>query len=97
LRRNGATFSVEPRIPAMWPKFSIEWRVGQTRYHISVVNPDHRCTGVRSAELDGAAIDPEAIPLLQDGKTHDVVVEIGAPDTRAVSTAVGNVAARTSA
>ena len=85
LRRNGATFSVAPSIPAKWPKFSIDWVVGRTSYHISVVNPDHRCRGVRSAELDGAAIDPDAIPLLDDDQTHNVVVELGEPAARVAS------------
>jgi cyclic beta-1,2-glucan synthetase len=79
LRRHDATFSVSPSIPAMWPKFSIDWKVGGTMYRISVVNPGHRCRGVRSAELDGVVVDPEAIPLLKDGKTHHVVVELGDP------------------
>jgi cyclic beta-1,2-glucan synthetase len=84
LRRNGATFRVEPSIPAMWPKFSIQWSAGPTRYDITVLNPDHRCTGVRSVEVDGAAVDPKAIPLLQDGKTHIIVVELGDPERRVV-------------
>jgi cyclic beta-1,2-glucan synthetase len=79
LRRHGSTFSIEPSIPAMWPKFSIQWRVGQTRYHVLVLNPDHHCMGVRSARLDGASVDHKAIPLFQDGATHNVVVELGAP------------------
>ena len=79
LRRHDATFSVSPSIPAMWPKFSIDWKVGGTMYRIAVVNPGHRCRGVRSAELDGVVVDPEAIPLLEDRKTHHVVVELGDP------------------
>ncbi len=74
LRRQGATFSMQPCIPGVWPRYTIEWRVGHTRYHITVTNPDHRCHGVRSAELDGAAVDPRAIPLREDGKTHTVSV-----------------------
>jgi cyclic beta-1,2-glucan synthetase len=89
LRRSGATFSVTPSIPAMWPKFSIDWIVGRTSYHISVVNPDARCRGVRSVELDGAAIDPDAIPVLDDGQSHNVVVELGDPAARGVSSSVG--------
>ncbi len=77
LRRHGATFSVAPTIPAMWPKFSIHWKMGRTSYHISVVNPDHRCSDVRSAELDGRPIDPNAIPLLDDGESHQVLIEMG--------------------
>jgi cyclic beta-1,2-glucan synthetase len=79
LRRRGATFTLAPCIPAMWPKFSIDWKVRGTTYRISVVNPSHRCRGVRSVHIDDVAIDPEAIPLLDDGKTHDVVVELGDP------------------
>jgi cellobiose phosphorylase len=82
LRRNGATFSIAPCIPAMWPKFSIEWTVGSARYDITVTNPEHRCHGVRVAALDGSAIDPNAIPVLDDGRTHVVRVELGEPSAR---------------
>jgi cyclic beta-1,2-glucan synthetase len=85
LRRTGATFSIAPSIPAMWPEFSISWTVAGTRYDITVTNPEHRCRGVRSAELDGSAIDPGAIPLLDDGRTHAVVVELGDPAARVPS------------
>jgi cyclic beta-1,2-glucan synthetase len=77
LRRVGSTFSVAPCVPAMWREFSIDWRVGSARYHISVHNPDHRSYGVRSAELDGSAVDPETIPVVDDGQTHTVVVVLG--------------------
>jgi cellobiose phosphorylase len=78
LQRHGATFSIAPAIPAMWPRFTIHWNTGSgTRYDISVVNPNHRCSGVRSAELDGESIDPNAIPLLFDGERHQVLVELG--------------------
>jgi cyclic beta-1,2-glucan synthetase len=77
LRRSGARWSIDPCIPAMWPGYSAEWRVGQTRYRIAVTNPEHRGRGVLSASLDGVPIDPRAIPLLDDGETHDVAVVIG--------------------
>jgi cyclic beta-1,2-glucan synthetase len=82
LRRNGATFSIAPSIPAMWPKFSVRWRAGRATYDILVVNADHRCRGVRSAQLDGAAVDPDAIPIADDGATHTLVVELGEPGSR---------------
>jgi cellobiose phosphorylase len=88
LRRHGMTFSVAPSIPAMWPKFSIDWKVEGATYHISVVNAGHRCRGVRSAELDGVPVDPEAIPLLEDGKTHQVVVELGDPAVQGTGASV---------
>jgi cyclic beta-1,2-glucan synthetase len=77
LRREGATFSINPCIPAMWPDYVVDWRIGQTLYHITVTNPEHRCRGVQSAELDGRPIDPGAIPLRDDGETHEVLVVLG--------------------
>ena len=49
LERHGDTFTVQPCIPAMWPGYSIEWKVGGALYRITVQNPEHRCRGVRSA------------------------------------------------
>ena len=89
LRRSGATFSIEPSIPAMWPEFAIAWTVGRTRYEIAVANPDHRCRGVRSAELDGSPVDPLAIPLIDDGRTHVVMVKMGDATAQAVPSIVG--------
>ena len=84
LRRNGATFSVTPSIPARWPEYSFEWRTGRTRYHVTVLNPEHRCRGIRSAELDGASIDPVAIPIVDDGAVHQVEIVLGEPANRDV-------------
>ncbi len=77
LRRTGATFEVAPCIPAGWPGFSISWRVGRTRYQIEVANPQRRCRGVATAELDGVAVDASVIPLADDGATHRVRVVLG--------------------
>jgi cyclic beta-1,2-glucan synthetase len=79
LRRRGAVFSIHPCIPAMWPGYTIDWRFGRTRYRLTVANPRHLSGGVESATLDGAVIDPEAIPLADDGGTHEVSVVIGTP------------------
>jgi cyclic beta-1,2-glucan synthetase len=77
LRRRGATFSIDPCIPASWPKYEIVWRFRRTRYDISVTNPEHHCRGVVLATLDGVPADVAAIPLVDDGGTHDVRVVIG--------------------
>jgi cyclic beta-1,2-glucan synthetase len=79
LKRCGASFALDPCIPAAWPEYSIVWRFGRTRYEISVVNPEHRCRGVAEAELDGEPADPAAIPLADDGATHRVRVVLGEP------------------
>jgi cyclic beta-1,2-glucan synthetase len=77
LRRRGSTISVRPCIPAVWPHFSLEWTIGGTRYRFTVSNPQHRCSGVASATLDGSPVDSRAIPLATDGGVHDVTVILG--------------------
>jgi cyclic beta-1,2-glucan synthetase len=77
LRRQGTTFSVNPCVPAMWPDCAATWRFGRTIYRIAITNPEHRCRGVRSTEVDGVPVDPRAIPLHDDGETHEVSVVLG--------------------
>jgi cyclic beta-1,2-glucan glucanotransferase len=77
LRRRGATFGVDPCIPSSWPEYEITWRFKSSVYQIAVSNPERQCRGVREATLDGMSIDPMAIPLVDDGKTHQVRVVLG--------------------
>jgi cyclic beta-1,2-glucan synthetase len=78
LRRSRTSFAVDPCIPSAWPEYHIAWRFLDTRYNIAVSNPERRCRGVLSATLDGAAVDYLAIPLINDGRVHDVRVVLGA-------------------
>ncbi len=82
LRRRGDTFCVDPCIPSSWPEYEIAWRFKRTRYTITVSNPDHQCRGVVSATIDGAATNAAAMPLVDDGGTHDVRIVLGAAPVR---------------
>jgi cyclic beta-1,2-glucan synthetase len=77
LRRHGSTVSLNPCIPAQWPRFTLEWTVSGTRYRFDVSNPEHRSSGIASAELDGAPVDARAIPIVADGAVHEVRVVLG--------------------
>jgi cyclic beta-1,2-glucan synthetase len=77
LRRQGATLAVDPCIPAAWPAYSIAWRFGAACYVIEVVNPDRRSRGVVSAVLDGASVDPAAIPLSDRAARHQLRITLG--------------------
>ncbi len=77
LRRRGASFEIDPCVPAAWPVYSIVWRLGPTCYRIEVINPERRSTGVAKASLDGRSVDPGAIPLVDDGGAHEVKVTLG--------------------
>ncbi len=77
LRRRGSTFEMDPCIPSSWPDYAIVWRFGRTRYEIAVSNPERRCRGIAAAKLDGAPVDSRAIPLVDDGGTHQVRLVLG--------------------
>jgi cellobiose phosphorylase len=79
LRRHGSTMSVNPCIPTVWPEFSMSWTFGGTSYRITVVNPEHQGCGPRTAELDGVMVDPDAIPLRDDGAAHDIRIVLRVP------------------
>jgi cyclic beta-1,2-glucan synthetase len=79
LTRHGDTFALEPCIPSVWPSFAITWRCGSSVYEIEVSNPDRRSTGIAAATLDGEEVDPRAIPLAADARTHRVVARMGEP------------------
>ncbi|HSB20504.1 MAG TPA: glucoamylase family protein [Anaeromyxobacteraceae bacterium] len=82
LRRHGATFEVDPCVPASWPEYRITWRVGRTRYDILVANPDRLCRGIATAEVDGEPVDSHAIALVDDGRVHQVRLVLGGPGGR---------------
>jgi cellobiose phosphorylase len=73
------TISVSPCVTAVWPGYSLDLRHGGTRYRITVDNSAHRHRGVRMATHDGVNVDPRAIPFVDDGKTHEITIEIGVP------------------
>jgi cyclic beta-1,2-glucan synthetase len=78
LTRHGACFAIAPCIPRSWPHFTIHWRYGSSRYDIEVDNPNHVAGGVARAALDGVPVDASAIPLIDDGERHRLVVVMGA-------------------
>lgn len=81
LRRRGATFALDPCIPAGWAAYQVAWTCGTTRYAIDVKNPERRSCGVAEAVLDGEPVDPAAIPLSDDGGRHELWVTLGEPPT----------------
>ena len=87
LRRRGTHFSINPCIPSSWPAYEITWRVETTRYVISVSNPGRLCRGVVESSVDGVGVNPDAIPLVLDGGTHQVRIRLGTVSERVKATA----------
>jgi cyclic beta-1,2-glucan synthetase len=77
LVRRGSIFSLDPCIPSVWKGYSLTWRLEGARYEISVENPSGCCRGIVAAWLDGDPVDPAAIPVVQDGRTHQVRAVLG--------------------
>ena len=73
----GTHLAIDPRIPGDWPGFELTYRHRSATYLVVVENPEGVEHGVRSATLDGQAVDPAAIPLADDGGAHEVRVVLG--------------------
>jgi len=76
-RLHGSYFTVEPCIPASWPKYEVTYRRDGTRYNVIVENPDGVTRGVARVEFDGAALADGRVPLDQGGASHEVRVIMG--------------------
>ena len=74
--KHGETLMVEPCVPASWREFSIEYRFGASVYLITV---RRQRTGAEVVGLtvDGVDRPDKAIPLVDDGARHAVLVDLG--------------------
>jgi cellobiose phosphorylase len=68
---------IAPCIPHAWKGFTVTRQVRGATYAIAVHNPDRACRGVKSIEVDGAAISGNVVPYFGDGERHRVVVVMG--------------------
>ncbi len=73
-RKRGNRLFLEPRVPETWPGYSIHYRHGGSLYVISVRQGAAPSAGGRVL-LDGVETGEDGIPLVDDGTTHEVVVE----------------------
>jgi cellobiose phosphorylase len=64
-------------VPASWPRFEVTYRYGKSELHIVIENPSDLRSTSKRVEVDGRAVADGAIPLLDDGKTHEVRVSLG--------------------
>lgn len=76
-QKRGDTLTIQPRVPAEWPEFSIDYRFGTSLYRILVREPARVSAGEVSITLDGRVLDGVDIPLHDDGGEHAVVVQPG--------------------
>jgi len=76
LVREGQRLLIDPCIPCRWKGYEIDYRFGQSTYHIDVDNPNGVNRGVARVEVDGEVMQDLAIPLADDGQPHHVRVTL---------------------
>lgn len=67
---------IDPSIPHEWDGFKISRQFRGATYNVSVSNPNHVCSGVKSMTVDGKPVDGNIIPAF-DGGEHTVEVVLG--------------------
>jgi cyclic beta-1,2-glucan synthetase len=77
IRRRSDRLVIDPCIPRGWPGFEAVLRHGRSVYRLRVENPEGLSRGVEQVLVDGVAVEGPAIPLRDDGETHQVTVRLG--------------------
>jgi cyclic beta-1,2-glucan synthetase len=72
--KRGNTLSLNPCVPPEWSEFTIEYRHGRSIYVVQVQSPHAVRHDNGEVTLDGKALEGPAIPLIDDGARHEVVV-----------------------
>jgi cyclic beta-1,2-glucan synthetase len=73
-RKRGDTLFIEPRVPASWPGYTIQYRYGRSLYEIVVSNAVGAAGGPVEVTIDGRVSEGTGIPLVDGGERHTVVV-----------------------
>ncbi len=73
----GNTLQINPTIPAEWPGFSVIYKHGSSSYTVTVTNPQHVGRGVALVELDGERQESDRILLRDDGRDHNLQIQMG--------------------
>ena len=77
LRRARRALWIAPCIPQDWPGYEVVYRYEETVYRIRVENPRGVNRGVEQVTLDGEVLPGKEVPLLDDGRRHEVRVVMG--------------------
>ncbi len=75
----GDAFRMDPRAPAAWPAFRLEYRRGGTVYEVTVERPHQARSGGQEVLLDGRLLEGEWIGLTDDGGRHAALVRPRSP------------------
>mgnify|MGYP000988827003 FL=1 len=68
---------IDPCIPATWDGYTIKRIFRNTKYTITVENPEHVCRGVKTITVDGYPLEGNVLPVFSDDTEHEVHVILG--------------------
>ena len=77
LRLKVDTLAFVPLMPAAWNEYTLHYRYRNTFYHIRVVKLGTEAPQVQRVVLDGIEQPDKSIHLVNDGKEHPAIVEVG--------------------
>ena len=75
LSKEGDMLRITPRVPRAWPEYVIEYRHGRSTYAITVRRA-RGAAGTQRVRVDGTERPDGTIALVDDGRQHEVLVEI---------------------
>ncbi|HHV95362.1 MAG TPA: glycosyl transferase [Clostridiaceae bacterium] len=76
IKRRGDKLVVDPCIPSDWSEYSVVYKYGNTKYNITVKNPNRVNKGIGRVTVDNIDVKDKVIHLVDDGKDHFVIVEM---------------------
>jgi cellobiose phosphorylase len=76
-RRQGNRVTLNPCLPASWPKAEVTYRYGRSTLRIVIENARGEVSGEDALRVDGRTRPERVIDLVDDGRTHDVKLRVG--------------------
>jgi cyclic beta-1,2-glucan synthetase len=73
--KHGNRLTIDPRVPAAWSSYAIEYRFGASTYAITVQDPAGIQQRGAIVSVNGVATADGGIALIDDGARHEVVVQ----------------------
>jgi len=77
LQLRGDSLQIRPALPRTWPECSMTYRYRSATYEIVIKNVTSSRPRTYSVTLDGQLVSGDLVPLSNDGRIHNVTVQLG--------------------
>ncbi|MBN1130309.1 MAG: hypothetical protein JXA71_15055, partial [Chitinispirillaceae bacterium] len=68
---------IDPCLPREWDGFTVTRKFRGATFAIIVLNPSHVSKGIKSLTVDGITVAGNVVPVMNDGKEHQVEAVMG--------------------